>query len=80
VRFIGIDARSVRDDSTLEENWEALWKRSDEYMPALDAMKDEYGTEVSAPCSMMHHNGNDVDSENHFLAGRFFKADTPVRV
>jgi hypothetical protein len=38
----------------------------------------EYGTDIGEPCSMMHHNGNEVDSENHFLAGCFFKADTPV--
>lgn len=27
---------------------------------------------------MMHHNGREVDSENHYLVGRFFRADTPV--
>lgn len=27
---------------------------------------------------MMHHNGGEVDSENHFLLGRFFRAGTPV--
>ncbi|MFR5864048.1 MAG: hypothetical protein ACLUFV_02025 [Acutalibacteraceae bacterium] len=29
-------------------------------------------------CAMMHHNGGEVDSENHFLLGRFFRAGTPV--
>jgi hypothetical protein len=77
-RFIGIDARQVRKDSTLEENWDDLWRRSSEFMPALDELADRYGTDITVPCSMMHHNGHDVDSENHFLAGRFFKAGTPV--
>lgn len=47
-------------------------------MPALDALAVECGTEVTNYVSMMHHNGHDVDSENHFLAGRFFKEGTPV--
>lgn len=72
VRFIGIDVWRTGED------WDALWERSDEYMPALDALAIEYGTEITTPCSMMHHNGNEVDSENHFLAGRFFKAGTSV--
>jgi hypothetical protein len=62
----------------LEENWEQLWERSGEYMPILDELAAQYGTDITVPCSMMHHNGHDVDSENHYLAGRFFKADTPV--
>jgi hypothetical protein len=38
VRFIGIDARQIREDSALEENWEQLWERSGEYMPVLDEL------------------------------------------
>ncbi|MDD5603244.1 MAG: hypothetical protein PHG48_04050 [Eubacteriales bacterium] len=72
VRFIGIDAWRTGED------WDALWKRSAEYMPALDALAVECGTEIADYCSMMHHNGHKVDTENHFLAGRFFQADTPV--
>ena len=72
VRFIGIDAWRTGED------WVVLWDRNSEYMPALNALAAEYGTDITAPSSMMHHNGHEVDSENHFLAGRFFKADTPV--
>ncbi len=74
VRFIGIDA------SRTGEGWDGLWARSGEFMPALEALADEYGASPALPCSLMHHNGNDVDTENHFLAGRFFKADMPVPV
>jgi DNA-binding transcriptional MerR regulator len=72
VRFIGINA------SRTNEGWDDLWARSGEFMPDLEALAVDYGTDIAEPCSMMHHNGNEVDSENHFLAGRFFKADTPV--
>lgn len=72
MRFIGMDA------SRTHEEWDELWARSGEFIPSLDALAAEYGTEIKDPCSMMHHNGNEVDTENHFLAGRFFKADTPV--
>ena len=72
VRFIGIDALRTG------EEWDDMWARSGEFMPALDALAVEYGTEITYYCSMMHHNGHEVDSENHFLAGRFFKTDTPV--
>lgn len=47
-------------------------------MPVLDVLMTEYGTEITDDCSMMHHNGNEVDTENHYLAGHFFKAGTPV--
>jgi len=72
LRFIGIDALRTG------EEWDALWNRSNEFMPALDALATEYGAKITETSSMMHHNGNEVDSENHFLAGRFFKAETPV--
>lgn len=72
VRFIGIDAWRTG------EEWDVMWKRSGDFMPALDALAADYGTDIKLECSMMHHNGHEVDSENHFLAGRFFKADTPV--
>ncbi|HCA29779.1 MAG TPA: hypothetical protein DEP23_09540 [Ruminococcaceae bacterium] len=72
VRFIGIDAWRTGED------WGVLWGRIGEFMPALEALAIDYGAGITETCSMMHHNGNEVDSENHFLAGRFFKADTPV--
>lgn len=72
VRFIGIDAWRTG------EEWVDLWERSGQFMPALDALATEYGTYITESCSMMHHNGHEVDTENHFLAGRFFKAETPV--
>lgn len=67
VRFIGIDAWRTG------EEWDDLWGRSREFMPALDALAIEYGAGMTDSCSMMHHNGNEVDSENHFLAGVFSK-------
>jgi len=72
LRFIGIDAWRTAED------WDLLWARSDEFMPALDALMSEYSTDISDNCSMMHHDGNEVDTENHYLAGRFFKEGTPV--
>lgn len=72
LRFIGINA------SCTGEEWEDLWKRSGEFMPPLETLAIEYGADITENCSMMHHNGNEVDSENHFLAGRFFKAGTGV--
>ena len=72
VRFIGIDAWRTG------EEWDILWARREEFMPALEVLMSEYATEITADCSMMHHNGNEVDTENHYLAGRFFKAGTPV--
>ena len=71
-RFIGIDAWRTG------EEWDALWSRRGEFMPALESLAREYGTAITDDCSMMHHNGNEVDTENHYLAGRFFKAETPV--
>lgn len=65
--FVGIDAWRTG------EGWDALWARRGEFMSALDALIPEYGTEITYDCSMMHHNGNEVDTENHYLAGRFFK-------
>ena len=72
LRFIGIDAWRTGED------WDDLWARSDEFMPALDVLMSEYAADITDNCAMMHHNGNEVDTENHYLAGRFFKADTPV--
>lgn len=72
LRFIGIDAWHTG------EEWDVIWERKGEFMPALDALMSEYGTGITDDCSMMHHNGNEVDTENHYLAGRFFKAGTPV--
>lgn len=72
LRFIGIDAYRTGDD------WDALWERSSEFLPQLESMLDEYGAFVSYPSSLMHSGGKDVGVEEHFLAGYFFKADTPV--
>ena len=72
VRFIGVDAWRTGED------WDVLWARRDEYMPILDKLMAEYATDITDDCSMMHHNGKEVDSENHYLAGRFFKEGTPV--
>ena len=78
VRFIGIDARQVKDDLVFEEDWGHLKERSSEYMNVLDGLAAKYGTDITAFCCLSHHNGHEVDTENHYLAGRFFKADTPV--
>ena len=72
VRFIGIDAWHTG------EEWDTLWSRKREFMPALDELMHDYAIEITDDCSMMHHNGNEVDTENHYLAGRFFKLGTPV--
>ncbi len=71
LRFIGIDAWP-------DESWDALWARKEEFMPILDKMMPDYGAEIPYDCAFMHHNGNEVDTENHYLAGRFFKEGTPV--
>ena len=72
LRFIGIDAWRTGED------WDALWARSNEFMPTLDELMTEYGVDITDNCAMMHHNGNEVDTENHYLAGRFYKPGTPV--
>ena len=72
IRFIGIDAWRTG------EEWDDLWARSREYIPTLDKLMAEYAVDISDNCAMMHHNGNEVDTENHYLAGRFFKEGTPV--
>ena len=72
LRFIGIDAWRTG------EEWDVLWARSGDFMPVLDSLMFEYAAEIIDNCSMMHHNGNEVDTENHYLAGRFFKEGTPV--
>ncbi|MCL2775679.1 MAG: AraC family transcriptional regulator [Oscillospiraceae bacterium] len=71
LQFIGIDAWP-------NEGWDELWARRGEFMPALDALMSEYGTDITDDCAFLHHNGHGVDTENHYLAGRFFKAGTPV--
>ena len=71
LRFIGIDAWP-------DEDWDSLWARKEEFMPALDKMMPAYGAQIPYDCAFMHHNGNEVDTENHYLAGRFFKEGTPV--
>jgi hypothetical protein len=38
----------------------------------------EYAVSITENCSMFHHNGQEWNKEEHWLAGRFFKADTPV--
>lgn len=72
MRFIGIDAWRTGED------WEELWARSGEFLPELDRLAAEYAAGILVNSSLMHHNGNEVDTENHFLAGRFFRAGTPV--
>lgn len=72
LRFIGIDAYRTGDD------WDALWDRSSEFLPQLEAMLEEYGAFVSYPSSLMHSGGKEVGVEEHFLAGYFFKEGTPV--
>ncbi|MCL2517560.1 MAG: AraC family transcriptional regulator, partial [Oscillospiraceae bacterium] len=71
LRFIGIDAWP-------NEGWDELWARRDEFMLALDGLMEKYAADITYDCAFMHHNGHEVDSENHYLAGRFYKADTPV--
>lgn len=71
LRFIGIDARPG-------EEWDELWAHREEFIPTLDKMMSDYGTDIPYDCAFMHHNGKEVDSENHYLAGRFFKEGTPV--
>ena len=72
LRFIGIDAWRTG------EEWDALWARSGDFMTKLDGLMSEYAADLRYDCAFMHHNGNEVDTENHYLAGRFFKEDTPV--
>ncbi len=57
VRFIDINA------SHTNEEWDDLWVRSGEFMPALEALAVKYGTEITDDCSFLHHNGNEVDTE-----------------
>lgn len=71
LRFIGIDAWP-------NEEWDALWARKENFMSILDEMMPEYGSDISCDCAFMHHNGHEVDSENHYLVGRFFIEGTPV--
>ena len=47
-------------------------------MPILEEMTQQYGAEYRMTGAFMHHNGHEVDLENHYLAGRFFKEGTPV--
>ena len=72
LRFIGIDAERTCED------WDVLWARNGEFMPALEELMSKYAADIPYDCAFMHHNGNEVDSENHYLAGRFFKEGTPV--
>lgn len=72
MRFIGIDAWRTGED------WGALWERSAGFLPTLDALREKYAAGVSEPCSLLHSGGKEVGIEEHFLAGYFFKADTPV--
>ena len=72
LRFIGIDAMRTN------EGWDELWSRSSEFMPFLDKLMPKHAADITDNCAFMHHNGNEVDSENHYLAGRFFKEGTPV--
>ncbi len=71
LRLIGVGAWP-------NEEWDALWARKEGFMPALDELMSDFGSDISFDCAFMHHNGRDVDSENHYLAGRFFKEGTPV--
>ena len=72
LRFIGIDAWRTGED------WGGLWERKDEFLPALEAMREQSGAFVPYPSSLLHSGGKDVGIEEHFLAGYFFRPDTPV--
>ncbi len=72
MRFIGIDAWRTGDD------WGGLWERTEDFMPVLDTLMKDYSVGILEPCSLLHSGGKDVGIEEHFLAGYFFKADTPV--
>ncbi len=72
MRFIGIDAWRTGDD------WGGLWERTEDFMPTLDSLMEDYSVGISEPCSLLHSGGKDVGIEEHFLAGYFFKSDTPV--
>lgn len=72
MRFIGIDAWRTGDD------WGGLWERSGDFMPELKALHDQYAAEIPEACSLIHSGAKEVGIEEHFLAGYFFKADTPV--
>lgn len=76
LRFIGIDA--WHHDGGPGEDWNALWGRKEEFMPPLDLLAKEYGCEILAEGAMMHHCNREVDTENHYMVGRFFKAGAPV--
>ena len=72
MRFIGIDAWRTGED------WGGLWERTGDFMPELEKLRKRYAAGISEPCSLMHAGGKAVGVEEHFLAGYFFKADTPV--
>lgn len=73
LRFIGVDAWP-------NEEWDALWARKEGFMPALDELMSDFGSDISFDCAFMHHNGRDVDSENHYLAGRFSRKERLCRM
>jgi len=72
LRFIGIDAWRTKED------WGNLWRRQDEFMPRLNAMREHISPAMPHICAFMHHDDGEVDVVNHFLVGRFFHTNTPV--
>ncbi len=76
LRFIGVDAWLCNDGKG--EEWDKLWSRKGEFMPLLESLSKEYGCDIDSEGAMMHHRNKEVDTENHYLVGKFFKAGTPV--
>lgn len=75
MRFIGKD---VKDGGG--EAYGAMWGKSGEFMPTLDAMT-EYATLLTDPCALMHFSNlkhDDPGGQMHYLVGKFMRADTPV--
>ena len=72
MRFIGIDAWRTGED------WGDLWGRSAEFMPKLKELHEQFGADITESCSLIHSGAKEVGIEEHFLAGYFFRADTPV--
>jgi hypothetical protein len=72
LRFIGIDAWRTQED------WGDMWRRKDEFLPQLDALRDRLSPALPDICAFMHHDDGEVDVINRMIIGRFYEADTPV--
>lgn len=78
LRFIGIDAWRTKED------WGDMWRRKDEILQPLDAIKQHVYSGLPYAAAFCHHDDGEINDHNEpdrvnlYLIGMFFNKDTPI--